>query len=47
MKETPLISAVIRVKDEIHWGHLCIVLGAKASTYVWPFLAEWMLERCD
>jgi alpha-beta hydrolase superfamily lysophospholipase len=35
------------VKDEIHWGHLCIVLGAKASTYVWPFLAEWMLERCD
>jgi len=35
------------VEDEIHWGHLCIVLGAKASLHVWPLLADWMLERCD
>lgn len=34
------------VLDEVHWGHLCIVLGAKASHYVWPLLADWILDRC-
>jgi alpha-beta hydrolase superfamily lysophospholipase len=31
----------------IHWGHLCIVLGAQASLHVWPLLADWMLQRCN
>ena len=34
------------VEDELHWGHLDIVLGAKASTHVWPLVSDWILERC-
>ena len=33
-------------EDEVDWGHLCIVLGTRASTYVWPLLARWILDRC-
>ena len=35
------------VNDEVHWGHLDIVLGAKAPKYVWPYVGSWLLERCD
>ena len=34
------------VHEEVHWGHLDIVLGEKAPTYVWPYVAKWLLERC-
>ena len=30
---------------ETHWGHVDIVLGDRASTVVWPLLAEWIGER--
>ncbi|MEE2830342.1 MAG: alpha/beta hydrolase [Myxococcota bacterium] len=33
------------IDDEMHWGHLDIVLGVKASERVWPYLAQWMLQR--
>ena len=33
------------VHEEVHWGHLDIVLGEKAPTYVWPYVTRWMLER--
>jgi polyhydroxyalkanoate synthase len=34
------------VREEVHWGHLDIVLGENAPRYVWPYLAEWILARC-
>lgn len=34
------------VNEEVHWGHLDIVLGEKAPVYVWPYVAKWLLERC-
>ncbi len=35
------------VREEVHWGHLDVVLGSKAPIYVWPYIAEWLLERCE
>lgn len=32
-------------REEGHWGHLDIVLGRRAPQYVWPLVADWMLER--
>jgi polyhydroxyalkanoate synthase subunit PhaC len=34
------------VREEVHWGHLDIVMGKKAPTYVWPYVREWLLDRC-
>lgn len=31
--------------DEVHWGHLDLVLGRHASKHVWPYLADWMAAR--
>ncbi len=31
--------------DEVHWGHLDLVLGKKAPDHVWPVLAAWMAAR--
>lgn len=33
------------VHEEVHWGHLDIVLGEKAPTYVWPYVSRWLLDR--
>jgi len=33
------------VHEEVHWGHLDIVLGEKAPTYVWPYVARWLEDR--
>ncbi|MCO4773449.1 MAG: alpha/beta fold hydrolase [Deltaproteobacteria bacterium] len=33
------------VNEEVHWGHLDIVLGEKAPKYVWPYVARWLLDR--
>ena len=33
------------VREEVHWGHLDIVLGEKAPQFVWPYIARWLLER--
>jgi alpha-beta hydrolase superfamily lysophospholipase len=33
-------------REEVHWGHLDIVLGRLAPTYVWPYVGNWILERC-
>lgn len=30
---------------EVHWGHLDLILGEKASQHTWPVLNEWMSER--
>ena len=30
---------------EVHWGHLDLVLGEKASQHTWPVLHQWMSER--
>ena len=32
-------------REEVHWGHLDIVLGKHAPRYVWPYLSSWMIER--
>ena len=33
------------VHEEVHWGHLDIVLGEKAPIWVWPYISRWLLER--
>ena len=33
------------VREEVHWGHLDIVLGRKAPEYVWPYISEWLEAR--
>ncbi len=33
------------VREEVHWGHLDIVLGTFAPKYVWPYIGDWLLER--
>ena len=30
---------------EVHWGHLDLILGEKASQHTWPVLHKWMSER--
>jgi alpha-beta hydrolase superfamily lysophospholipase len=35
------------VREEVHWGHLDIVLGKHAPRYVWPYIEEWILDRCS
>lgn len=32
--------------EEVHWGHLDIVLGKDAPTFVWPYVRNWLSERC-
>ncbi len=34
------------VREEVHWGHLDIVLGKEAPRFVWPYIRDWILERC-
>jgi len=34
------------IREEVHWGHLDIILGKKAPEYVWPYIGTWLLERC-
>jgi len=34
------------VREEVHWGHLDIVLGSKAPEYVWPYISDWLKARC-
>ncbi len=31
--------------DEVHWGHLDLVLGRFATEHVWPVVEGWMGER--
>lgn len=31
--------------DEVHWGHLDLVLGRHAPRHVWPFVEAWMRAR--
>jgi alpha-beta hydrolase superfamily lysophospholipase len=33
------------VREEVHWGHLDIILGARAPQYVWPYVGSWIEER--
>ena len=35
------------IHEEVHWGHLDILLGKKAPQYTWPYLLQWLLERCE
>tara|TARA_Y100001968_G_scaffold327146_1_gene371599 strand:- start:547 stop:1668 length:1122 start_codon:yes stop_codon:yes gene_type:complete len=35
------------VHEEVHWGHLDILLGRKAPLFTWPYLLDWILERCS
>jgi polyhydroxyalkanoate synthase len=32
--------------EEVHWGHLDIVLGKDAPRFVWPYVRDWILDRC-
>ncbi len=34
------------VREEVHWGHLDIVMGKDAPRFVWPYVADWIVERC-
>ncbi len=34
------------IHEEVHWGHLDLLLGKKAPQYTWPYLLSWLLERC-
>jgi len=34
------------VREEVHWGHLDIILGKDAPRFVWPYIQRWLLERC-
>ena len=31
--------------DEVHWGHLDLVLGRLATRHIWSFVDDWLLER--
>ncbi len=31
--------------DEVHWGHLDLVLGRHATNHVWPVVDSWMAQR--
>ncbi len=31
--------------DEVHWGHLDLILGKLAPKHVWPYLERWMRAR--
>lgn len=31
--------------DEVHWGHLDLILGRHAPKHVWPFVEAWMRAR--
>ena len=33
--------------DEVHWGHLDLILGRYAPRHVWPALESWMRERAE
>jgi len=33
--------------EEVHWGHLDILMGKKAPEHTWPYLLRWLLERCE
>lgn len=35
------------VREEVHWGHLDIVLGKDAPRFVWPYVRDWLVERCS
>ena len=35
------------IREEVHWGHLDLLLGKKAPEFTWPYLLRWLLERCD
>ena len=35
------------INEEVHWGHLDILLGKKAPQHTWPYLLRWLLERCE
>ncbi len=35
------------VHEEVHWGHLDLLLGKRAPDYTWPYLLDWLLERCE
>jgi len=35
------------IHEEVHWGHLDLVLGKRAPEYTWPYLLGWLLERCE
>ena len=32
-------------EEEVHWGHLDLVLGRLAPVYVWPKIRSWMDQR--
>jgi polyhydroxyalkanoate synthase len=34
------------VREEVHWGHLDIILGQDAPRFVWPYVRGWIVERC-
>lgn len=31
--------------EQVHWGHLDLILGRYAPRYVWPLIDHWMAER--
>ena len=33
------------VREEVHWGHLDLVMGKDAPRFVWPYICRWMSER--
>jgi polyhydroxyalkanoate synthase subunit PhaC len=35
------------VREEVHWGHLDIILGKDAPRFVWPYVRDWLVERCS
>jgi len=35
------------IHEEVHWGHLDILLGKKAPEFTWPYLLRWLLDRCE
>ncbi len=32
--------------NQVHWGHLDLILGRKAPEETWPYLLEWLDARC-
>ena len=35
-----------RYNNQVHWGHLDLILGRKAPEETWPVLLKWLADRC-
>ena len=35
-----------KFNNQVHWGHVDLILGRKAPEETWPVLLKWLESRC-